>query len=92
MTDMQVVADKVMCGARRAEALLKRARNIVREYELVGVPQDRFLLRIPATWQGIQAAKQLEADGIATHLVLVYRCACASPSRLPSSGLLLCLI
>ena len=62
-------------GTCCAEALLKRARNIVAEYALVGVPQDRFLLRIPATWEGIQAAGQLEAEGVATHLVLVYRCA-----------------
>ena len=44
------------------------------EYELLGVPLDRVLLRMPATWQGIQAARQLEAEGINTHLVLVYRC------------------
>lgn len=58
-----------------AEALLKRSRNIVAEYAVLGVPLNRFLLRIPATWEGIQAAKQLEAEGVATHLVLVYRCA-----------------
>lgn len=40
----------------------------------VGVDKDRVLLRMPATWAAIQAAKQLEADGIACHLVLVYRC------------------
>jgi len=43
----------------------------------VKVPKDRYLLRIPATWEGIQAAKQLEDAGIATHLVLVYRYGCA---------------
>jgi transaldolase len=42
-------------------------------YEEVGVPRSRVLLRIPATWEGIQAAKQLESEGITTHLVLVYR-------------------
>jgi hypothetical protein len=28
--------------------------------------------RIPATWQGIQAAKQLEAEGIATQLFMIF--------------------
>ncbi len=38
------------------------------------VPADKYLLRIPATWQGIQAAKVLEGEGAATHLILIYRC------------------
>ncbi len=53
---------------------MHRGRNIVDEYKEVGLSEDRYLLRIPATWEGIQAAKQLEDAGIATHLVLVYRC------------------
>ena len=32
-----------------------------------------MLIRLPATWEGIQAAKQLENEGIATHVVLIYR-------------------
>ena len=53
---------------------MRRGRNLVEEYKEVGLAEDRYLLRIPATWEGIQAAKQLEAAGVATHLVLVYRC------------------
>ena len=30
---------------------------------------------VTATWEGIQAAKQLEEQGVATHIILVYRCA-----------------
>ena len=37
------------------------------------IPQDRVLIRIPATWEGIQAAEQLEKMGIACHMILVYR-------------------
>ena len=29
----------------------------------VGVPKDRVLLRLPATWEGIEATRALEADG-----------------------------
>lgn len=40
----------------------------------MGLPADKIIVRIPATWEGIQAAKKLEAEGIATHIILVYRC------------------
>ena len=41
-------------------------------YEELGVTADRVILRIPATWNGIQASARLEAEGHATHLILVY--------------------
>lgn len=43
-------------------------------FEELDVPRDKYLLRIPATWEGIQAAKTLEAEGAATHIIMVYRC------------------
>ncbi|KAL6782528.1 TAL2 [Auxenochlorella protothecoides x Auxenochlorella symbiontica] len=54
------------------EALVARGQSLIRLYEEVGVSRDRVVLRIPATWAGIRAAAALEAEGIATHLVLVY--------------------
>eukprot|EP00887_Chlorella_sp_A99_P006023 scaffold27.g6023.t1 len=54
------------------DRIVARGRSVISMYEEVGVPRDRVILRLPATWAGIQAAKQLEACGIATHLVLVY--------------------
>ncbi|KAK9823006.1 hypothetical protein WJX81_005539 [Elliptochloris bilobata] len=53
-------------------AIVERAEGLLALYEEMGVPGDRVLVRIPATWEGIQAAKALEAKGIATHLILVY--------------------
>lgn len=47
----------------------------MRLFEEVEVPKDKYLLRIPATWEGIQAARTLEAEGAATHIIMVYRCA-----------------
>ena len=49
---------------------------------------DKVLMRLPASWEGIQAAKQLESEGIPTHLILVYRqahiaCAWAAGCSLP---------
>lgn len=54
------------------DKLVARGRSLVEMYKEVGVDRDRVLLRMPATWAAIQAGKQLEAEGIACHLVLVY--------------------
>ena len=54
-------------------AIVERAEGLLALYEEMGVPRDRVLVRVPATWEGIQAAKALEAQGVATHLILVYR-------------------
>lgn len=59
------------CGP--VDKLVARGRQLVAMYEEVGVERDRVLLRMPATWAAIQAGKQLETEGIACHLVLVYR-------------------
>jgi len=59
-------------AANDASKLLASAHRLIKFYSEVGVPKDRVLLRIPATWAGIQAAKTLENEGIATHLTLIY--------------------
>lgn len=52
---------------------MSRAEGLLKLYKEMGISQDRILLRIPGTWEGIQAAKQLESRGIQTHIILVYR-------------------
>ncbi len=42
-------------------------------YLQMGLAQERLIFRLPATWQGIQACRQLEAQGVATQVFLVYR-------------------
>lgn len=54
------------------DAIVKRGRHLVELFKEVGVPPEKYLLRIPATWQGIQAARVLENEGVATHLILIY--------------------
>ena len=56
-----------------ADQIVARALNLAAQYRVMGVPQERILLRIPGSWEGIQAAKLLEAKGISTHVILVYR-------------------
>ena len=46
------------------QATLARARRLIALYEAAGIPRDRVLIKIAATWEGIQAARVLEQDGI----------------------------
>jgi len=54
------------------QATLERARGLAALYLAEGVPAERVLIKIAATWEGIQAAKQLEQEGIRTNLTLVF--------------------
>jgi transaldolase len=54
------------------EATLARARRIMGLYEAAGVPRERVLIKIASTWEGIQAARALEAEGIRCNLTLLF--------------------
>lgn len=54
------------------EATVKRAKRIMALYQAKGVASDRILIKIAATWEGIQAAAQLEKEGIHTNLTLLF--------------------
>jgi transaldolase len=54
------------------DATLKQARDLAQQYRDGGVSPDRVLIKIAATWEGIQAAKQLELEGIHCNLTLVF--------------------
>ncbi|KAA8915950.1 hypothetical protein TRICI_001867 [Trichomonascus ciferrii] len=42
------------------EATIKKAKEIIALYEQRGISKDRILIKIASTWEGIQAAKELE--------------------------------
>ncbi|KAL2651233.1 hypothetical protein R1flu_019361 [Riccia fluitans] len=52
--------------------LIEKVHELLALYDEVEVPRDRLLFKIPATWQGIEAASYLEKEGVQTHLTLVY--------------------
>lgn len=55
------------------DATLARARRITRLYQAQGIDtQKRVLIKIAATWEGIQAAQVLEREGIHTNLTLLF--------------------
>ena len=53
-------------------ATVARAQRIMSLYEAQGIQRDRVLIKIAATWEGIQAAAQLEREGIHTNLTLLF--------------------
>jgi len=54
-------------------ATLARARRITQLYQALGInTQERVLIKIAATWEGIQAAHALEQEGIHTNLTLLF--------------------
>lgn len=56
-------------------ATLQRAQRIAALYKAEGIGLDRVLIKIAATWEGIEAARQLEQQGIHTNLTLLFsRC------------------
>lgn len=55
-----------------APATMARARRLIRLYELAGAPRERVLIKIAATWEGIQAARELEREGIHCNLTLLF--------------------
>ena len=54
------------------DATIARARKIIRMYEEAGIGPDRILIKIASTWEGIQAARQLEKEGINCNLTLLF--------------------
>jgi len=51
---------------------MTKARKIIDLYKQKGIDKSRILIKIAATWEGIQAAMQLEQEGIACNLTLVF--------------------
>ncbi len=53
-------------------ATVARAERLIELYQAQGIHIDRVLIKVAATWEGIQAAQQLERKGIHTHLPLLF--------------------
>ena len=53
-------------------ATLVRARHIIDTYAKAGIARERVLIKVASTWEGIQAARALQAEGIACNLTLLF--------------------
>jgi transaldolase len=54
------------------EATVARALKIINLYQQQGIDKSRVLIKIASTWEGIQAGKQLELQGINCNLTLLF--------------------
>jgi len=55
------------------EAQIAKAKRLIKMYEAEGIKKERVLIKLSSTWEGIQAARQLEAeDGITCNLTLLF--------------------
>lgn len=54
------------------KATVEKARHLTALYQAAGVDTNRVLIKIASTWEGIQAAEQLERDGIHCNLTLLF--------------------
>jgi transaldolase len=54
------------------EGTIAKGRDLIAQYEAAGISRERILIKIASTWEGIQAAKALEAEGIHCNLTLQF--------------------
>ena len=53
-------------------ATVARAHRLIALYEAAGVARERVLIKMAATWEGIQAARSLQSEGIRCNLTLLF--------------------
>jgi len=54
------------------EATIAKGRKLIELYKEVGIDKSRILIKVASTWEGIEAAKVLEKDGITCNLTLLF--------------------
>ncbi|AXF77302.1 transaldolase [Erwinia tracheiphila] len=54
------------------EGSVNKARALIKLYNDAGISNDRILIKLASTWQGIRAAEQLEKEGINCNLTLLF--------------------
>ncbi|OOF86445.1 transaldolase [Rodentibacter ratti] len=54
------------------KATVEKARKLIALYNAAGISNDRILIKIASTWQGIRAAEILEKEGINCNLTLLF--------------------
>jgi transaldolase len=54
------------------EGTIAKARHIIALYDRHGISRDRVLIKIASTWEGLEAAKVLEGEGIHCNLTLLF--------------------
>ncbi|HEL7752206.1 TPA: transaldolase [Stenotrophomonas maltophilia] len=58
--------------AHDTAATVAKARQFIHMYADAGVPREKILIKIAATWEGVEAARILQAEGIDCNLTLIF--------------------
>lgn len=54
------------------EGSIKKAHEYIQLYKEAGIEKERVLIKLASTWEGVQAAKQLEQEGIHCNMTLMF--------------------
>lgn len=54
------------------KASIAKAHKLIAMYNEAGISNDRILIKLASTWEGIKAAEQLEQEGINCNLTLLF--------------------
>lgn len=54
------------------DGLLVKAHKFIDYYEKSGISRDRILIKIATTWEGVEAARVLEKEGIHCNMTLLF--------------------
>src|SRR5436853_5353143 len=54
------------------EGSIEKARQLIKLYEERKIPRERVLIKIASTWEGLNAAEQLQKEGIKCNLTLMF--------------------
>jgi transaldolase len=55
-----------------SKGLIDKGRKFIQLYKEKGIPRERILVKIATTWEGVQAAKVLQAEGINCNMTLLF--------------------
>ena len=58
--------------AHDTEATVKKAHKFIDMYAARGIGRERVLIKVAATWEGVEAARRLQRDGIDCNLTLIF--------------------
>ena len=65
------------------QATIDKAHRIVGLYKEAGIDTGRIYIKVASTWEGVQACKALEAEGINCNCTLIFSFAQVRPPRTP---------
>jgi transaldolase len=58
--------------AHDTAATVKKAHKFIAMYAEQGIARERVLIKVASTWEGVEAARQLQAEGIDCNLTLIF--------------------